>query len=245
MPIVVAINKIDLPGANPDRVKKELADHELVPEEWGGDTIMVPVSASSKMGIDLLLENIALQAEVLELTANPSRPAVGAIIEAKLEKGRGPVATVLVQEGTLRVGDAIVTGTHYGRVRAMNDSRGEPVKEVLPGYSAEVVGLSGVPTAGDAINVVAGREGGQGDRRAPRHEGARARSWRQHRQGLARAPVRRSRRRAAAQGAARRPQGRRAGLRRGRRARPWRSSPPRRCGVHPPQGRGRDDRVAT
>jgi translation initiation factor IF-2 len=155
VPIVVAINKMDVPGANPDRVKKDLANYELTPEEWGGETIMVPVSAKQKMGIDLLLENLALQAEVLELTSNPSRPAVGAIIEAKLEKGRGPVATVLVQEGTLRVGDAVVTGTHFGRVRAMNNSRGEAVKEVLPGYSAEVIGLSGVPTAGDTLNAVA------------------------------------------------------------------------------------------
>ncbi|WP_414639304.1 translation initiation factor IF-2 [Archangium sp.] len=155
VPIVVAINKMDVPGANPDRVKKDLATYELTPEEWGGETIMVPVSAKQKMGIDLLLENIALQAEVLELTSTPSRPAVGAIIEAKLEKGRGPVATVLVQEGTLKVGDAVVTGTHFGRVRAMNNSRGESVKEVLPGYSAELVGLSGVPTAGDTLNAVA------------------------------------------------------------------------------------------
>jgi translation initiation factor IF-2 len=155
VPIVVAINKMDVPGANPDRVKKDLSTHELVPEEWGGDTIMVPVSAKQKMGLDLLLENVVLQAEVLELTSNPARPAVGAIIEAKLDRGRGPVATVLVQEGTLRLGDAIVTGTHYGRVRAMNNSRGEQVKEVLPGYCAEVIGLSGVPTAGDTINVVA------------------------------------------------------------------------------------------
>ncbi|NNC08636.1 translation initiation factor IF-2, partial [Corallococcus exiguus] len=154
VPIVVAINKMDVPGANPDRVKKDLASQELVPEEWGGDTIMVPVSAKTKMNLDLLLENLALQAEVLELTANPSRPSVGAVVEAKLERGRGPVATVLVQEGTLKLGDAIVTGTHYGRVRAMNNSRGESVKEVKPGYCAEVVGLSGVPTAGDAINVV-------------------------------------------------------------------------------------------
>nr|P55875.1 RecName: Full=Translation initiation factor IF-2 [Stigmatella aurantiaca]CAA61162.1 initiation factor 2 (IF2) [Stigmatella aurantiaca] len=155
VPIVVALNKMDVPGANPDRVKKDLANHELVPEEWGGETIMVPVSAKQKMGIDLLLENVVLQAEVLELTSNPSRPAVGAIIEGELDRGRGPVATVLVQEGTLRVGDAVVTGTDYGRVRAMNNSRGESVKEVLPGYCAEVIGLSGVPSAGDTINVVA------------------------------------------------------------------------------------------
>jgi translation initiation factor IF-2 len=154
VPIVVAINKMDLAGANPDRVKKDLAAQELVPEDWGGDTIMVPVSARTKAGLDLLLENVALQAEVLELTANPNRPAVGAIIEAKLEKGRGPVATVLVREGTLRTGDAIVSGIHYGRLRAMKDGRGKPVKEVTPGYPAEVVGLSGVPTAGDVLNVV-------------------------------------------------------------------------------------------
>jgi translation initiation factor IF-2 len=154
VPLVVAINKMDLPGANPERVKKDLAALELVPEEWGGDTIMVPVSARTKSGVDLLLENILLQAEVLELTANPNRPALGAIIEAKLEKGRGPVATVLVQEGTLRTGDAVVTGTHFGRVRAMLDGRGQPVKEVHSGYSAEVVGLSGVPIAGDTINGV-------------------------------------------------------------------------------------------
>ncbi len=154
VPIVVAINKIDLAGANPDRVKKDLAAQELVPEDWGGDTIMVPVSARTKAGLDLLLENVALQAEVLELTANPNRPAVGAIIEAKLEKGRGPVATVLVREGTLRTGDAIVSGIHYGRLRAMKDGRGKPVKEVTPGYPSEVVGLSGVPTAGDVLNVV-------------------------------------------------------------------------------------------
>jgi translation initiation factor IF-2 len=154
VPIVVAINKIDVGGANPDRVKKDLSGHELVPEEWGGETIMVPVSAKTKVGIDLLLENIALQAEVLELKANPNLAAVGAIIEAKLEKGRGPVATVLIQEGTLRQGDSIVSGIHYGRVRAMMSSRGEQVKEVLPGFCAELIGLSGVPTAGDVINVV-------------------------------------------------------------------------------------------
>jgi translation initiation factor IF-2 len=155
VPIVVAINKMDTPGANLDRVKKDLADKNLLAEDWGGEVIMVPVSAKTKMGIDTLLESVMLQAEMLELTTNPNRPAVGAIIEAKLEKGRGPVATVLVQEGTLHHGDAIVTGTHYGRVRAMVNSRGESVKELLPGYSAEVIGLSGVPTAGEVIHVVA------------------------------------------------------------------------------------------
>ncbi|MEW6435237.1 MAG: translation initiation factor IF-2, partial [Myxococcota bacterium] len=155
VPIVVAINKMDLPGANPDRVKKELADAGLLPEDWGGETIMVPVSAKTRQGLDLLLENIALQAEVLELQANPDRPAVGTILEARLEKGRGPVATVLVQEGTLRKGDAVVSGTSFGRVRMMMNDRGELIDEVKPGYSAEVIGLSTVPVAGDVVNAVA------------------------------------------------------------------------------------------
>ncbi len=155
VPIVVAINKMDLPQANPDKVKKELAELNLLPEEWGGDTIMVPVSAKQKQGIEGLLESVLLQAEVLELKANPKKPALGTIIEAKLEKGRGPVATVLVQEGTLKKGDAIVTGTHSGKVRMMMNSRGEQVDSVLPGFSAEVQGLTGVPTAGDTLHVVA------------------------------------------------------------------------------------------
>ncbi len=154
VPIVVAINKMDKEGANTERVKKELADNNLLAEDWGGDTIMVPVSARTKDGIDLLLENIALQAEVLELNTNPHKAAVGTVIEARLEKGRGPVATVLVQEGTLKKGDAIVSGTDYGRIRMMMNDRGEQLDEVLPGYSAEVIGLSGVPTAGDTINAV-------------------------------------------------------------------------------------------
>ena len=155
VPIVVAINKMDLAAANPDRVKKELADLNLLPEDWGGDTIMVPVSARTKDGLNNLLDSVLLQAEVLELQANPNKPAVGTIIEAKLDKGRGPVATVLVQEGTLKKGDPVVTGTHYGRVRILINDRGEQVDEVLPGYSAEVLGLSGVPTAGDNLNAVA------------------------------------------------------------------------------------------
>ncbi len=154
VPIVVAINKIDTPGANVERVKKDLANHELLAEDWGGDTIMVPVSAKVGTGIDLLLENIALQAEVLELTTNPTLPAVGAIIEAKLEKGRGPVATVLIREGTLHLGDPVVSGTEFGKVRALLNDKGEAVQEVFPGYSAEVIGLSGVPAAGDVLNVV-------------------------------------------------------------------------------------------
>ena len=152
--ILVAINKIDKAGAAPERVMQQLNEYELVPEQWGGTTIMVPVSARTKEGVPGLLEYIALQAEVLELRANPDKLGAGVVIEAKLEKGRGPVATVLVQEGTLRVGDALVTGSEYGRVRAMMNERGEQLKEVLPGYPVEVLGLSGVPTAGDEFNVV-------------------------------------------------------------------------------------------
>ena len=152
--ILVAINKIDKPGASPERVMQQLTEYELVPEQWGGTTIMMPVSARTKDVLPELLEYIALQAEVLDLKANPEKSATGVIVEAKLEKGRGPVATVLVQDGTLRVGDAMVTGSHHGKVRAMMNERGEQVKEVLAGYPVEVLGLSGVPTAGDEFNVV-------------------------------------------------------------------------------------------
>jgi len=152
--ILVAINKIDKPGASAERVMQQLTEYQLVPEKWGGTTIMLPVSARTKEGVPELLEYIALQAEVLELQANPDKLAVGVVVEAKLEKGRGPVATVLVQEGTLRVGDALVTGSEYGRVRAMMNERGEQVKEVLPGFPVEVLGLSGAPNAGDEFNVV-------------------------------------------------------------------------------------------
>ncbi|HYZ88909.1 MAG TPA: translation initiation factor IF-2, partial [Myxococcales bacterium] len=153
--IVVAINKIDKQGAQPDRIKQQLSEYGLVPEEWGGDTMMVPVSARTGDGLEKLLEAILLQAEVLELKANPMRPAKGTVIEAKLEKGRGPVATVLVQDGTLHVGDPIVTGVHSGHVRAMMNEHGEQVDDVPPGFPVEVLGLDGVPTAGDEFNVVA------------------------------------------------------------------------------------------
>jgi translation initiation factor IF-2 len=152
--ILVAINKVDKPGATPERVMQQLTEYELVAEQWGGTTIMLPVSARTKQGIPQLLEYISLQSEVLELKANPEKLAAGRVIEAKLEKGRGPVATVLVEEGTLRVGDAIVTGIHYGRVRAMMNERGEHVNNVPPGYPVEVLGLSGVPVAGDEFDVV-------------------------------------------------------------------------------------------
>jgi translation initiation factor IF-2 len=152
--ILVAINKVDKPGATPERVMQQLSEYELVPEQWGGQTIMLPVSARTKQGIPELLEYIALQSEVLELRSNAEKLAAGHVIEAKLEKGRGPVATVLVEEGTLRVGDALVTGVHHGRVRAMMNERGEQVREVPPGYPVEVLGLSGAPVAGDEFNVV-------------------------------------------------------------------------------------------
>ncbi len=154
VPLIVAINKIDKPNANPDRVKHALAEHNLIPEAWGGDTIMVEVSAKQKVGLDTLLEMILLQAEVLELKADPYRPAKGTVIEAKLDRGRGPVATVLVQGGTLRVGDAFVVGTFSGRVRALITDTGSKVPEAGPSMPVEVIGLPGVPSAGDAFQVV-------------------------------------------------------------------------------------------
>jgi translation initiation factor IF-2 len=152
--ILVAINKVDKAGAAPERVMQQLTEYELVAEKWGGQTIMLPVSARTKQGVPELLEYISLQAEVLDLRSNPDKLAAGRVIEAKLEKGRGPVATVLVQEGTLHVGDALVTGAHFGKVRALMNERGDQVTEVPPGFPVEVLGLSGVPTAGDEFDVV-------------------------------------------------------------------------------------------
>lgn len=152
VPIIVAINKIDREGANPDHVKQQLAEHELIPEDWGGDTIMVPVSAHKKTGIPELLEMILLVAEMQELKANPNLPAHGTIIEAQLDKGCGPVATVLVQRGTLHIGDTIIAGTCYGKVRAMVNDRGEKVKKALPSTPVEVLGLNDVPQAGDILD---------------------------------------------------------------------------------------------
>ena len=154
VPIIVAINKIDVTGANPERVKQELTEHGLIVEEWGGDTIAVPVSALHRQGIDELLEMVLLVAEMQELKANPNRRAKGTIIEAELDKGRGPVATVLVQNGTLRVGDSIVAGTAYGRVRAMMDHTGKRLKEAGPSTPVQVLGLSEVPEAGDIMYCV-------------------------------------------------------------------------------------------
>ena len=152
--IVVAINKMDKPTANPDNVKQELTKYDLVPEEWGGDVICVPVSALTGQGIDDLLENVLLVAEVKELKANPNRRAKGIVIEAKLDKGRGPVATVLVQSGTLHNGDIVIAGTSVGRVRAMSDHNGKPVKAATPSVPVEIIGLAEVPSSGDEFNAV-------------------------------------------------------------------------------------------
>ncbi len=153
VPIVIAVNKIDKDGANPDKVRQELTEHGIVPEEWGGENMFVNVSAKKRINIDELLETILLQADVLELKANPDTTASGYVIEANLDKGRGPVATVLVHRGTLRVGDTLVAGTAYGRVRALIDPKGKNVKSALPSDPVEIVGLSSVPAAGDEFAV--------------------------------------------------------------------------------------------
>ena len=155
VPIIVAVNKIDKPDANPDRVKRTLIERGLTPEEWGGDTIFVNVSAKQDIGIDQLLEMILLQAEVMELKANPDKPARGHVVEAKIDSGRGPVATVLVSEGTLHNGDPVVCGVHYGKIRAMLDDRGQPLEAAGPSIPVEILGLSGVPMAGDEFVAVA------------------------------------------------------------------------------------------
>ncbi len=152
--IIVAVNKIDKPGANPDKVKQELTEYGLVSEEWGGDTIFVPVSAKQKINIDNLLEMILLVAEMQELKANPNRKAIGTVIEAELDKGKGPVATVLIQTGTLNIGDTFVVGNTFGKVRAMIDDKGKRVKKAGPSTPVEIQGLSEVPDAGDIFNVV-------------------------------------------------------------------------------------------
>jgi translation initiation factor IF-2 len=151
VPIIVAVNKIDKPESDPDRVKRELANHNLVPEEWGGQTIFVPTSAKKGTGIDQLLEMTALQSEVLELKANPTRAARGVIIEGRLDRGRGPVATVLIQNGTLHESDAVVVGAHSGRIRALIDPLGKKVRTAGPSDAVELLGLSGVPAAGDVL----------------------------------------------------------------------------------------------
>ncbi len=154
VPILVAINKMDLPGVQSERIRQSLTEYNLVPEEWGGDTIIVEVSAKTKAGLNDLLESILLQAEVLELKANPKKPATGTVVEARLDRGRGPVATLLVDEGTLKKGDVVVVSTAYGKVRTMFDHEGKTVNKVAPGRPAQIQGLNEVPMAGDAFNVV-------------------------------------------------------------------------------------------
>src|SRR5690606_14839648 len=154
VPMIVAINKIDRPDANPDRVRQELLQHGVVVEEMGGETLSVPVSATKKIKLDKLEEAILLQAELLELKANPKRPASGAVIEARLERGHGVVATLLVQRGTLRVGDILVAGSEWGRVRALLSDRGEAVSEAGPSTPVEVLGLQGTPMPGETFAVV-------------------------------------------------------------------------------------------
>jgi translation initiation factor IF-2 len=154
VPIIVAINKIDKPDAQPERVKQQLSDRGLVPEDWGGDTVMVPVSARAKQNLDLLLEMILLVAEMQDLKANPDRPAMGTVLESKLDRGRGPVATVLVRNGTLRVGDYFICGLVFGRVRAMLDDRGNQIREAEPSMPVEVQGLESMPDAGDSFQAV-------------------------------------------------------------------------------------------
>ena len=155
VPIVVAINKIDKPGANPDNVKRELAELNLVPEDWGGNTVMVPVSAKKRQNLDQLLEMILLSTDILELRANPKRSASGAVLEAKLDRGRGPVATVLVQDGTLNVGDNLIAGPVVGKVRALIDDRGRSVRSAGPSTPVEVLGLTSLPQPGDPFQTVA------------------------------------------------------------------------------------------
>jgi translation initiation factor IF-2 len=154
VPIVVAINKIDKPDAQPERIKQQLADRGLLAEDWGGDTVTVPVSAKMKINLDLLLEMILLVADLQDLKANPARPAMGNVLEAKLDRGRGPVATVLVRNGTLHVGDYFICGAVFGKVRAMLNDRGEPIREAEPSMPVEVLGLESLPEAGDDFQVV-------------------------------------------------------------------------------------------
>ena len=155
IPIIVAINKMDKPEANPERIKQQLTEYELVAEDWGGETIICPISAKTGMGIDSLLEMVTLTAEVAELKANPNRAAQGTVVEARLDKGRGPVATLLCQNGTLKAGDIIIAGTAVGRVRAMLDDKGNRITEAGPSVPVEITGLGEVPGAGSPFNAVA------------------------------------------------------------------------------------------
>ena len=188
VPIIVAVNKIDKPEAMPDRVKKQLADRGLMPEDWGGTTVFVDVSAKKKTNLNLLMEMICLVADLQELRANPERSASGVVLEAKLDRGRGPVATVLVQDGTLRTGDNFVVGNVYGKVRAMFDDRGAQLEEAPPSTPVEILGMEGLPQAGDQFVVVADRDKARGIseyREQKAREAALAKSSRVSLEGLA------------------------------------------------------------
>ncbi|MEA3230174.1 MAG: translation initiation factor IF-2, partial [Thermodesulfobacteriota bacterium] len=173
VPIIVAINKIDKANADPERVQRELAETGLTPEEWGGDTIFIQVSAKMNQGINVLLEMIQLQADMLELKANPDKLATGHVVEAKLDTGRGPVATILVRDGTLRIGDPVVCGVHYGKIRSLLSDRGEMVKTAGPAIPVEIIGLSGVPMAGDELVALADEKDA---RQVSQHRGQEQRS---------------------------------------------------------------------
>jgi translation initiation factor IF-2 len=188
VPIIVAVNKIDKPEAMPDRVKKQLADRGLMPEDWGGTTVFVDVSAKKKTNLNLLMEMICLVADLQELRANPERSASGVVLEAKLDRGRGPVATVLVQDGTLRASDNFVVGNVYGKVRAMFDDRGQQLEEAPPSTPVEILGMEGLPQAGDQFVVVADRDKARGIseyREQKAREAALAKSSRVSLEGLA------------------------------------------------------------
>ena len=172
VPIVVAINKIDKPDAQPERVKRQLADRGLMPEEWGGETVMVEVSAKTKQNLPRLLEMILLVGDLRELKADPDAPASGTVLESRVDKGRGPVATVLVQNGTLHVGDVFIVGAVYGKVRAMFDDRGQPIKQAGPSTPVEVLGLAGRARSGRSVPG-GGRSEGAPHRRIPAGEAAR------------------------------------------------------------------------
>lgn len=154
IPIIVAVNKIDLPGANVEKIKQELMEYELVPEEWGGDTIYVPISAKKKINIDNLLEMVLLVADMKELKANPNKQAKGTVIEARLDKSKGPIASMLVQRGTLDEGDTIVVGKSIGRIRVMKNDKGQKIKKAGPSTPVEIMGLTEVPEAGDTFYEV-------------------------------------------------------------------------------------------
>jgi translation initiation factor IF-2 len=173
VPIIVAINKIDKPGAKPDQIMQSLTEYQLVPEEWGGDTVYVKTSATKKTGVQELLDNVLLQAEVLQLTANADKRAVGTVIEARLDKGFGPRTSIIVQEGTLRVGDAVVIGNAFGKVRAIMNDKGEQITEAGPSMPVEIIGLSDVPMAGEQFNVVEDLEAAK-EVAEHRNEGVRA-----------------------------------------------------------------------